>query len=342
MRLQQLTESQQEQYQSFVQANGYFLQSWDWGDFQKSLGQQVVRFLVFDDLGKVVMSAQFLIHAALGKKYFFAPYGPVVLEGLDKDVVSVATEFLFTELKKLFPDLLFARIEPFVNNDGAELMGKFKGIQKSLDLNPHQTLVLNLEQPLEQILTAMHPKTRYNIKVAEKKGVTVKVLESSDVNLENAVQLFITSSNRASIRAFPKKYYSDLINYFSEANNRDIKAKLYTAWSDQDLIAANLMLYYKDTAVYLFGGTAGIKRNLMAPYLLHFQAINDAQAAGLKSYDFWGVEPDPNHPWYGFSKFKLGFGGEVIKRSGTLDFVLEPAWYNVYKILRVLNRLVKR
>jgi len=125
------------------------------------------------------------------------------------------------------------------------------------------------------------------------------------------------------------------------ASGKSIEAKLYSAWHEGDLLATNLMLYWSGIAVYLFGGSVEHKRNTMPAYLLHWQAIEDAKAKGLRTYDFWGVETDPAHPWHGFSKFKLGFGGEIKKYEGTWDFVLQPAWYNIYKILRAINRKIR-
>ncbi len=181
----------------------------------------------------------------------------------------------------------------------------------------------------------MHPKTRYNIRVAQKHGVITKITSE----LGAGGQLFQDSADRARVKTFSQKYYADILQYFAEGKN--IKARLYTAYHENDALAASLMLYWGDTVIYLFGGSGNNKRNLKGPHALHWQAIQDAKRNGYSKYDFWGVEPDPSHPWYGFSKFKLGFGGEIVDYFGTHDYVYKPAWYNIYKILRKLNRLLR-
>lgn len=339
MQLQQITKNEPQTYQSFVQANGSFLQSLEWGDFQASIGQEVLRYMVSDDSGTLILSVQLLVREFRNKKYLYAPYGPVIAKEYLPRVQEIqgALTFLMQQLYTKDSAIIFVRIEPF-NLFGFETLPAGLVVKKTIDLNPHQTSVLDLTQSLEQLQAAMHPKTRYNIKVAEKKDIRISAERKE---ADQALNLFITTSKRAGISSFPKKYYQDLLSFFSNTS-QGIQAKLYTAWHQKDLLASNLIIYYAGRAIYLFGGSADIKRNLMAPYLLHWQAISDAKNIGFRTYDFWGIETDPKHPWYGFSKFKMGFGGKVLKYAGTWDFVLQPAWYNVYALLRAANRVRNR
>ena len=331
MQLIEINHQNKQKYQSFVQANGSFLQDWSWGDFKQNQGEKVHRFLI-EEKSEAIFTAQIFENIFRSKKYFYIPYGPVVLRQSD---LQRTMDFFCIELKKQNPNLVFVRFEPQFQN-------KIKGAAKSTDLNPHKTLILNLDKSDEQLSTEMKPKTRYNIKLAQKHGVEIKINQ----DLEQGVDLILHSSHRAGVHAFQKKYYLDLLDQFSDAD-KNISAKLYTAWYENKMIAANLMLYYKSSdsqknrAIYLFGGSSDEHRNIMAPYLLHWQAIQDARKNNFKTYDFWGIEEDPKHPWHGFSKFKLGFGGEVIEYGGTQDYVLNRTWYNIYKVFRKLNRLRK-
>lgn len=329
MKLIEFTEGEQATYQSLVSINGCFLQDWQWGEFQKSLGKKVLHFGIFEKEELLLVASGYLLQV-MGKSYFFLPYGPILKESELLRLNDLMQFFCF-ELKQKYPDLIFVRFEPLQIAPES-----IKSAKKSIDLNPHQTLILDLKKTEEQLLSAMHPKTRYNIKVATKHGVEIQV--SNELTKE-ALSLLLETSKRAGIRGFDSDYYTKLVQYFR--GNKDITVKVYTAKHQGDLLAVNVILTYKQQGTYLFGGSADQKRNLMAPYLLHWQIIQDLKTQGFVKYDFWGVETDPKHPWYGFSKFKLGFGGQVVKYAGTWDYVLNSAWYNVYIIIRKLNRIIK-
>jgi lipid II:glycine glycyltransferase (peptidoglycan interpeptide bridge formation enzyme) len=316
-------------------AGGVFLQDPEWGDFQVSLGRTVRRFVVRDEDETVLLYAQ-CIEQGVGKKSFlFAPYGPLFAEDLSEVQRSGVFDFFTSELHARFTGLMFFRFEPANAMTDLHVQSKIK---KTIDLNPHQTLLLDLQQPLDDLLAAMKPKTRYNIRLAEKSGIDVRVLQELPVTTKGGDDPITASAKRAGIRAYNRAYFNDLLKFFSNPEGA-IQAKWYAAYHEGDLLAAAIMLEYGGQMTYLFGGAIALKRNLMPSYAIHYQAIQDAQAHGLSTYDFWGVETDERHPWYGFSKFKLGFGGRVVQRPGTLDFVYNGAWYNGYALLRKLNRL---
>jgi lipid II:glycine glycyltransferase (peptidoglycan interpeptide bridge formation enzyme) len=337
MRLLEIIESE---YESITEASRFyrddFLQSAAWGAFQKSIGREVKYFIVRDGSEKIVLTSLVIINAAAGKCYAFAPFGPVFVAGIGDAEQLEIFKFFTAELKSIIQNLIFLRFEP-----ATEL--NLVAVRKSTDLNPHQTFLLDLRQDEQIILAAMKPKTRYNIKVAQKEGVEVKVLHEVATPAAGGLDPFSASASRAGVSTYSREYFTKLLNFFSEeknaGNKNAITARCYTAYHQGDLLAANIMLEYKNRAIYLFGGGLDLKRNTMPSYLLHWQAMLDAKSRGCETYDFWGVETDEKHPWYGFSKFKLGFGGVIEKRPGTYDFVYKPAWYTTYGILRKLNRL---
>ncbi len=329
MHLIKVEHSDKERYQSFVKTNGSFLQDWDWGDFQQSQGKKVFRYLIVEG-EEAIGSAQAMQNAGReGKLYIFLPYGPVFKSNTTEQQRSAGLELIALDAEKNL-GALFLRIEPM------QTLLHMKELHKTIDSNPHQTLVLDLNKDNEKLLAEMHHKTRYNIKVAQKHNVEVKI----DAEVNPNSNPFDASAKRAGVRAYDTKYINSMLKFFRE-NPGNVKAELNSAYHEGDLLASNLMLFWNDTVVYLFGGSFEYKRNMMPAYLLHWQAIQNARTNGFKVYDFWGVETDPNHPWHGFSKFKLGFGGELKKHEGTWDFVIKPAWYNVYKILRTINRKIR-
>jgi len=332
MQFVEITAENIAQYQAFVQTKGIFLQDRLWGDFQQSLGKKVYRYAVIEQ-GEVLASAQFIAQRALGFAYLFAPYGPVLAEAN-----LTLLHFLLAEVKKLFPKALLIRVEPQMPEPKArDFSLKSIGLQPSLNLNPHKTLVLDLTKPEQQLLSEMHPKTRYNIKVAQRDGVEIKMHDAA----AELLQPLFDTSKRAGIRSFSASYYEQLVKNFSGPEGA-LRAKVFTAWHEEDLLATNIVVFYQNTCIYLFGGSGNIKRNLMAPYLLQWQTMQKAKEEGYKKYDFWGVEDDKTHAWAGISRFKFGFGGEIKKYFGTFDFVCRPAWYNVYSALRALNRILRK
>jgi len=191
MRVEKIEQGHKERYQSFVKANGYFLQDWDWGDFQESLGRKVFRYLV-QQRGEVILSAQCVCNRIRNSKtYLFLPYGPVFKNNSNVDERSDAFRALIKELQKEF-DLMFVRFEPM---QGLAHMDELK---KTIDNNPHQTLLLDLNKASEQLLSEMHHKTRYNIKVAQKHGVEIK---TSD-HLDEKNNPFAESAQRAGIKSY--------------------------------------------------------------------------------------------------------------------------------------------
>jgi lipid II:glycine glycyltransferase (peptidoglycan interpeptide bridge formation enzyme) len=359
MRLAELTESEYSAI-GITQAQDNFLQSPAWGLFQKSLGKDTRYFTAYEDTGAILLSALVIVNKVGGKNYGFAPFGPVftVEESRQQEVFN----FFAKELRKFIPQMIFLRFEPaedFFSGKGVGEFGKKSqplSIVKSADLNPHQTLLLDLRQDEQSLLAAMKPKTRYNIKVAQKEGVEIRVSHEVPVPVSGGEDPFSASAQRAGVSTYSREYFSRLLKFFPEKNfsenkseeifdrqeiygHHKITARCYAAYHQGDLLAANIMLEYGSRSTYLFGGALDKKRNTMPSYLLHWQAILDAKSRGCATYDFWGVETDERHPWYGFSKFKLGFGGTIEKRPGTYDFVYKSAWYNVYRILRKINRL---
>jgi lipid II:glycine glycyltransferase (peptidoglycan interpeptide bridge formation enzyme) len=332
MILKLFTEADKQRYSDFVRQNGgSFVQYIEWGDFQASLGKKVSRYIV-EIAGDVVATAQVVLNSAAGKDYLSISYGPV-LSDPDPQVIL----FLMEELSKLYPSAVFIRIEPQLDPEHLSISSVSSRIKKTIDLNPHQTLILDISKSTEEILDQMHPKTRYNIRLAQKKDLEIRVRD----NIGDAGQLFLKTADRQGFKSFSESYYKKMLEYFRD-NDQGVSVKLYAAYHDTDLLAANIMVFANQSATYLFGASSEVKRNFMAPYLLHYTAIQDAKNKGLSQYDFWGIEQDPKHPWHGFSKFKLGFGGQLFRYCGTWDYVIKPAWYNGYTVMRGINRVFNR
>lgn len=349
MKVIQLKEQDKQQYIDFVAAHpsGSFLQSWQWGEFQTTHSKQAVRYGVFDktmdsEVGdsslELICTVQFLLTKIpkLPGTYLYAPYGPLVSKNIDESILKTVLDSLLAQIKKDFSKAWFIRFEP---QDTLPIDGK-----PTLHIQPGSTLVTDLTLSEEELLTAMHPKTRYNIKVAAKHDVTVQSeLTASPQNglrLKEAVALLTNTSKRQGYKSHPASYYMDMLTYFGLHNtNTDCKLSLYQAIYKNECVASAIMIDHGTNRTYLFGGSDSDNKNVMAPYALHWQAMRDAKAQGFTIYDWWGTETASGSA-PGFVQFKLRWGGVQKFYSGARDIVLNSSWYLAYNALRKVNRLM--
>lgn len=335
MQIVRLTNEHRAQYEKFVAASlsGSFLQSWSWGEFQTTQGKAVVRYGVFDDsqnsmTPQLVTTVQFLDTKVpyLPGHYLYAPYGPLIANEFNSVTTKEVVQNLIEQVKKDFNGRAwFVRIE---SKNDVSLSGV-----PSVHIQPGSTLITNLNSTEDELLANMHNKTRYNIKVAAKHGVSVEVNEVAN---EQALQLLEQTSSRQNYKSYSSAYYKKLIDFFAEQNS-DASVKLYIAKYGNKIIASAIMIDHGSTRTYLFGGSNDNQRNVMAPYAMHWQAIRDAKQLGLTRYDWWGTETATGKS-AGFVQFKLRWGGEQIQYQPAFDIVFNKAWYSIYKVLRKINR----
>lgn len=305
-------EMRKEEWDKFVlEAGGCFLQSWQWGEFQKTLGRKVVR------VEKDGMIAQFVrISLPAGMFYWYAPRGPIG-EGVED------------RLKEMVQDGVFLRIEPekqeFVSPNAV----------KVFDQQPSHTLILDLSKTEEELLKGMHPKTRYNIRLAERKGVEVEIMETNHKEYKKAfVDLLKETAKRDKFSLHLTDYYSKLCDSIGDI------ARLAVAKFQNKILAIHFLILFGDTITYLFGASSSEYRDFMAPHLLQWRSIQFAKSKGFKQYDFWGIS-DTNPAWRGLTRFKRGFGGKEVKYPGTFDVPFQKCLYNMYRVGRRIRRTVK-
>lgn len=198
-----------------------------------------------------------------------------------------------------------------------------------LDIQPSSTVLIDLSSSPDELLAAMHKKNRYNIRLAERKGVAVRSAGSDE--LERWYDLYRGTARRDRITIHPLRYYRRLFELARDSI--DLSLHLYLAEHDDDLLAGIIVAEFGNQATYLYGASSNNKRNLMPNYALQWTAILNAREAGLATYDLFGVPPadDPAHPMHGLYRFKTGFGGRLIHRAGSWDVVTRPMIYGAYR-----------
>ena len=297
-----------------------FLQGWQWANLQEEFGETVLKLGV-ENNQELVATAFIIKKNIFGFKYLYCPRGPIF-----KDYDQAVWTFFINELKKIAEKekAIFFRFEPLYNAVSYDYK-----IKQTIHIQPAKTIILDLTKSKEELLAGMKQKTRYNLRLAEKRGV--KIEESTDLDL--FWDIMKETKNRDNFHLHPKEYYKQLLNYDQSF------IKLFIAYYEQEAIACTLINFFNNTATYLHGGSKNKYRNVMAPYLLQWHCLNFAKDLGYKYYDFYGID---EQLWPGVTRFKLGFGGEIVNYSGTFDLIFNNLYYVLYSILRVLRRLMRR
>jgi len=323
-------DNQKEKWNQFVmENNGSFLQSWQWGEFQELLGRKIWRIEMAGLRGLVIKH-----NLPLGKSYLYCPRGPV------GQISPNGFERFLEENKKIAHSekSIFFKIEPsrsdlFDTETRSDLFDttffcknyKKRLYQKGLtSIQPDKTLILDITKSEEELLSQLHQKTRYNIRLAQKKGVTV---EESNEKIDDFLRLLKQTAKRDKFHPHPQVYYQKMLDVLGKEG----MIKLFLAKYQSQIIAANIVCFFGSTATYLHGASDYDSRHLMAPYLCQWQAICQAKKLDFRFYDFWGID---EKKWPGPTRFKKGFGGQEVDYPGAFDLVFQPIWYQVYNLAR--------
>lgn len=317
-----------EQWDEFVKAqSASFLQSWQWGEILRACGQKIIRLAVQENSETRCQTLVVIKPLLFGWNYGFSPRGPVV-KSSELSVVSALLEYF----KK--NHLVFWRVEPEESNYfGHNVLKRVK------DINPEATMVLDVTKSMAEILAGFHAKTRYNIKLAQKKELTLH----QGKNFADFWQLMKQTGARDNFGLHPRKNYE-------AALTSDAVYQLTLKWQGAPA-ACGCFLAFNDTLYYLYGASDYDLRHLMAPYLIQWEGIKLAQSLGLKKYDFFGVAPgklengqyifNNDHRYRGVTRFKQGFNGNYIFYPGTFDLILNATKYNIYSTLRWWRQRIK-
>ena len=332
-----------------------FLQSPFWALFKSQHGWSPLYFTVKAESNPAAFSfsCSILLRTfGKGALSFSIAYIPMVPELIEKDKESVEqlesySCFLMDfaqALKAYLPkNILCVRYDPPLDFYTCEDRDFFvdslkmlsvaehrKFVKTKVDIQPPDTVLLDITQDSETLLGNMRSKWRYNIHLAEKKGVAVRAYKAGDSDIGKALDIFYdlyeTTASRDGIAIHSKQYYADLFTLSADERrvNDAPLLTLYVASNEGDNLAAIITLFSKREAVYLYGASCNVKRNLMPAYLLQWTAIQDAKTYGSPVYDFYGMPPsdDKTHPMYGLYLFKTGFGGKIVHRPGSIDVPL--------------------
>ena len=312
-----------EAWNEFLKAHAgvHFLQSGEWGQLKAAFGWKAIR-LVCGSAG-----AQILFRTLPGGfSVAYLPKGPV---GYSTDLAAEIEDVCRRNRA------IFLKIEP----DAWEpdlFPGLFEACQPAKPVQPRRTVVVSLEGSEEDILARMKQKTRYNIRLAEKKEVVVT--PSTDVGVFHELSLLTAQRDKFGVHS--RAYYQKVYDLFHPGGHCEL---LTASYAGQPL-AALFVFAFGEHAYYLYGASSDLERNRMPAYLIQWEAMRWAKSNGCTDYDLWGIpdreeseledsftRKDAHDGLWGVYRFKRGFGGEIRRSVGACDRVFHKGLYFLYK-----------
>lgn len=301
------------------------MQSWEWGEAKAKTGVKILRFGQFDNqnLKNVFLMTLHKIPYT-NRQLGYIPHSSIP--------TTEVLDFLTDYGKK--NRLVFIKFEPYVKKQkNYELQTiNDKLIKSSHPLFPTWTIMLDLAKPEEELFKNFKTKTRYNIRLAQKKGITVKE-ESNKEGFNKFIKLYFETCSR-------QKYFGHNLKYHKtiwENLKNNIAHIMIAYYKDQPLVAYELFLF-NNILYYPYGGSSVLYRNFMPANLLMWEAIKFGKKHGSRKFDMWGSLPphhDQNNLWSGFTRFKEGYNGEFIEFAGSYDLVISPTIYKIYNLANI-------
>ncbi|OGY09939.1 MAG: hypothetical protein A2782_04525 [Candidatus Blackburnbacteria bacterium RIFCSPHIGHO2_01_FULL_43_15b] len=290
------------------------IQSWEWGDFRQEMGNTVVRMGVFTS-NKLGEGHQLTIHKIPKTSYKLAMLlrGPLP----STEAIQFIKEYAQKER------IIFIRLEPNVtfNLEAARKFLRVSGAVPGRRFFTPETFVLDLTIPEEELLKSFHPKTRYNIRLAQKHGVTVTI-ENSEKAFEEYLQQTEGTAKRQGFFAHTARYHKLM---WKHLHNLGIAHLLQAKYQGETLVSWVVFVWH-DTLYYPYGASSLNYKNVMAPNLMMWEAIKFGKSQKLKLFDLWGKEEGR-----GFTRFKEGYTPKVVEFIGTWDFIVSPTLYKIYR-----------
>ncbi len=326
--------------------DGGFLQSEHWAEFKRTLKEKVFEFGEEEKFRALAVEHQL----PLIGKYWMIPRGPIMRRNFKLKTKNYLIELI---KKARENNNNWIRIEPQKKSDKELIENLINSYDRSWSIikakknhQPAQTLMIDLTKSEEDILMDMKSKTRYNIRLSRRKGVEV-FKSNNQEDIEKFSDLLEETAKRDGIVNHPRAHYQKMLKL-----NKTV-VRLYLAKYQGEVLAGAIISFYGGVATYLHGASSSEKRNLMAPFGLHWQIIKQAKKENCKRYDLGGTKVEQNEKgeniakegsWQGISRFKSGFCPQClpVEFPGCWDIVLNKKKYWLYRFLQKVKDIKNR
>jgi len=333
-------------WNSFVRSHyppiGAFLQSWEWGEFQKAQGKSISRWYVYDGRNQIAAFTLVRYPLPLGFCYGYVPRGPVIAPRKKlKDSTPAVLEAIRKWVREKHPTLLFVRLEPPVKLFPGELNGADYRFPKYY-VQPRYNTAVALGGSESDITGQFHPSTRSNLGRAKRRGVEVELQPVISTENRDAFERMMTETiaRNGGVNVYPSKsYFKNLESAMPPIKDRHdtVNATLgyFIGYTDGKPAACHLVIFFGNTATYLYGAANTETLASKVTTYLHFQGMLEAKKRGIKHYDIGGIDVTK---WPSLTAFKRQFRGEEFAYIGLVDVPTHPFLYRCYNIMRALRR----
>jgi peptidoglycan pentaglycine glycine transferase (the first glycine) len=316
----------------------HVLQSWEWGEFKAAYGWRPTRLLCYRR-HEPAAAASALVRKLGPYSVCYVPKGPIV-DFEDRELAGFVLDCLVQTARR--QHAIYVKIDPDIplENESARQLLRQHGFGPGENIQRPNTMMLDISGSEERILGRMKPKWRYNIRLAEKKGVDV--VQGGPDDFAAFYDVYKATGERDNFIVRPYDYCRLEWQIFLDAG----MASLWLARFEGQTLAAIMPFALGRRMWYFFGASSNLHRNLMPNHLLQWRAIQWGRSQGCTEYDMWGI-PDvleEGQPLWGVYLFKQGFGAEMVRWAGAHDCVLQPALYALWTrgvpaYMKVLRRL---
>ncbi len=320
---------------------GTFLETWEWGEFQKNIGRKMKRYGVKENKKLLAIFTVTEYVLPLKFSYGYIPRGPLVAKECVEEEIKhfEILQAIKVWAKQKKSSLIFLRMEPSFTRLSSSVE-KYGFIRPHYFIQPPKNTVVPLNCTEEEILTRFHSSTRSNIKRAEKRGVT---FEMKDKATEADKKLFFDMIKDTVVRsnggkAYPSESYlrtfisgSKILGQNDVYNPMAMSLGIFFGYQHGKAASAHIVVFFGDTATYLFGASHTEYLNSKVDTYLHFSAMREAKRLGMSHYDLGGID---EKIWPSLTTFKRQFGGEEICYVGNIDVPIRPLLYKSYDFFK--------
>ena len=344
-----LTAEYREEFDSLV---SHPIQSWIWGDFKENMGAVPERIGFFED-GKLKSGIQIIFskipktnytvgiasktlmpefehiealkEAAKKHRAVFIKVEPDVFSPVQKDksLEDASSETASLEAAPSEAGFLEEPIE-----DKKKFLLK-NGAKNGKPFFEKYNFILDIDRTEEELLSSFHSKTRYNIRLAEKKGVSI-IDKSTEEGMEDYIRLMEETTKRQGFFNHNGEYFRRMFKIFPTDTLR-----IFEAVYKEEVLTAWILFKFNGKLYYPYGASGNNHRELMPNNLIMWKAIQYGKELNCSVFDLWGClgpNPDTTDSWYGFHKFKAGYNPELVEYIGTFDFVYKPFMYKLFNL----------
>jgi peptidoglycan pentaglycine glycine transferase (the first glycine) len=325
-----------------------FLNSWNWGEFQKKMGETIWRLGVYDNDHLLAVSLVVKVQARRGT-FLFVPHGPNIKnypapiknpKQIQNPKFQALNALLF-KLKEIAKKegASFIRIAPILekNGENEKIFRELRFRAAPTHMHPEVTWELHITPSQEELLMGMRKTTRYLIRQAQKNS-DIEIRQGKDrKDVESFYNLHRETVDRHHFTPFPFEYIKKEFESFAPDN----EIIVFQGFFRGELLASAIVVFWQDCAFYHHGATSLRYPKIPIAYLLQWEIIREAKRRGCARYNFWGIAPisatsqtenskfqiPKNHPWYGLTLFKMGFGGHKKEYVRTQDLPLSWRYF---------------